>query len=204
MDLLQAAGTGLAAVGSASWSCLLLNGIPRGTSIESREGLSVYMHSLLIRGNLSFRGMMQGTTLPQIDALTGPIGEILVVYDREPDTTATSVPPLNLILEQGTNFQSALNLDYRDRFDVLLRKKVSVPLAGGGMAGFLPGRFPMIDMKVPIGRVVTFKTNVTTPTAPSDIRKGSLYAYFLGDWANTSADALVFRGFLKLAFTETN
>lgn len=188
-------------VPAAAWSCIHVSAIDQGTAIYQREGLSVMNRSLLIRGVLGFRGLTEDGT-PPADVYGCGRGELLLIYDREPPQGATSVPPLGDFLEFAPSYYSPMRLDNRDRFDVLLRKKISVPLDALGGGSFMPTRFQMIDLKVPINRVTTFKSLSTVVASPGDVRKGALYLYFLGGNANTVPAAMTFLGFIKLAFTD--
>lgn len=199
---LSSIGVGLAASGSSAYSSLLLNAINQGTAINQREGTSVMVHSILIRGIVSYRGYIQGQGNINVNAGMGLNMELLVVYDREPDQHATTVPALAELLEAAVGpFTSPMNPDTRDRFDVLLRRKISVPIMTTSTS-YMPARWPAVDLKIPVNRVTTFKSQTPVVSAPSHIRKGALYLYCLSDYGNTSADAPVFRGFIKLAFTE--
>lgn len=197
-----AAGIALPAPGTAAVSCVWLNNVARGTGVDQRVGNSIFMRSLLIRGVVTNRKSYNTVALSEVAVNpSAGVGEILVIYDRDPDTTMTAPPAMADLFEHNW-VMSPMKLDTRDRFDVLLRKKV-VPTYDINAAGFfLPTRGIPIDMKVSLNRASTYKSAAANPTSPGDVRKGGLYIYFLSDYANNSADAPMFCGYLKLCYTD--
>lgn len=191
----------LAAAGSPSASAVFLNNIVQGTAIDQRSGSMVYMRNLMIRGVIQPRMIIQASTQVGVYAANYPYGEILLVYDREPDQHLTTVPPLSDILEQGTNMSSPQRLDTRDRFDILFRKKLSF-LVDGTSDSMYYSRGNWIDMKIPINRSCTFAAGATAPANPGLVRKGTLLIYFLSFLPNTLGHAPVFQGYMKLSFTD--
>ena len=202
---LSSVGYNLPAVGSPAPNGVVVSAISVGNTLEQREGLTVLNQSLLLRGFLIWRSAVQSALYPNPNLNTLLSGEVLLLYDREPDQHSSAIPPLSEFLEFPGTYMSPMAIDSRDRFDVLLRKRVTLPVATVYPTDnrLVPSRCGFLDMKIPINRITVYKSSSPNPTAPSDIRKGGLYLYFLGDWVNTSADALMFRGFIKLSFVET-
>lgn len=99
---------------AAAGTVTLLNGISQGTDYNNRIGRKVIIKSLLFNLDLQ----------PNATASI-PIGDfvrVLVVYDCQ---TNSAAPVVSDILQGGT-YNSPMNLTNRDRFKVLIDKRVSV------------------------------------------------------------------------------
>lgn len=96
-------------------SLTLLNGIAQGQDITQRIGRKAILKSIYFRLDL-----YPSTTA---SSPTGDIVRVLVVYDCQ---TNSSAPGLGNILI-SPQYLSPMNLDYRDRFKILIDKHVTMP-----------------------------------------------------------------------------
>lgn len=96
-------------------SLTLLNGIAQGQDINQRIGRKVNLKSIFFRLDL-----YPATTA---SSPTGDIVRILVIYDCQ---TNSSAPGIGNILV-SPQYLAPMNLDYRDRFKILIDKHVTMP-----------------------------------------------------------------------------
>jgi len=200
---LQTSGYLMPAAPTGAISCVFLNCVNTGTGQSNRVGDTIFMRSLLIRGYITLRSLLNSSVSEVASIGSMLSGEMLIVYDKDPDSTATVPPPLTDFLDLTGFWPSMMRLVGRDRFDVLYRKKVQLPVVqGSSNVTIRAGGVRYVDIKVPVLRSTTYRVNSTTPTVPGDIRHGALYLYCIGDWTNISADPIAFVGAIQLSFTD--
>lgn len=111
-------------VGS-SGAVTLLNGIAQGDDITNRIGRKCMMKSLYFRMDL----YPATTTVSD-----GDLVRILVVCDLQSNAAA----PTTTQILQNNSYNSPMNLDYRDRFKIILDKNITM-VGGVYTAGTLTG-----------------------------------------------------------------
>lgn len=93
---------------------VLMNGVAQGSDFTNRIGQKICMKSLLARFWIS----------PSGNTASGDIARVMVVYDTQPNSSG-SVPAVTDILTSADCF-SGINLNNRDRFKVILDKKIAM------------------------------------------------------------------------------
>lgn len=89
----------------------LVNGVAEGATVYQHTGNKVHMHSLALECEL---------TQPQTDVSSSTV-RLMLIYDRQSNGAYPAIT--TLLLNDGlfgaTEFNSAININYRDRFLVL-------------------------------------------------------------------------------------
>jgi len=124
LDTVQAAS----AVGTAGGN-VLINGIIQGDDFNMREGRKVTWTSLLFRGTIF---ATDAANLP-----TGDVVRVMVVWDNQPNAALAAVTDVLAT----ASYESAMNLNNRDRFMVISDKFYTVE-ATHYTAGALDGGSP--------------------------------------------------------------
>ena len=104
---------------TTAWSVVPINLLLQGSDNTQRIGRKVIMKSILFNGNV----FNLATT--SLNAFNGGYCRFAIIYDTQPNSVAT--PPLGTDIFQNDDPNSPMNLNYRDRFQVVLdvRKQVS-------------------------------------------------------------------------------
>lgn len=180
-------------------TAILLNGIQTGAGFFNRVGARVEMKNLHIRGVIG-------------NIATGVQGNarILIVYDRQPVGALPSVQDILQSRDQAgaatTSGNSEINLDNRDRFQILRDYEVYTP-AVTYTAGVLtngpqfPGNDDPFDVNVFIklkGLGTHYKSS-SNPTTIADISTGALYAMFV---TTGTTDTWTFNGGFRLRYDD--
>jgi len=159
----------------------LLNGVQEGTGEFNRIGRKIFMKSLYMK----LRLLATGTVVAGTDA-----GRVVIVYDRQPNS-AGALPPLTTIFQDtdqtgavSTNAFSGINIDYKDRFQVMFDSKFGLPsasLASANGAGLveLNACETIIQKFIPLKLDVQY-SSTANPCTITNINTGALYLCTMG------------------------
>jgi len=168
-----------------------LNAITVGSGAWCRIGRKITMKSLYLQGYFSYNAAL--TTQSR-----GHNARIMIIYDKQ---TNGALPNLNDILSDQINSggaadvriwnpSSGINLNNRDRFEVILDKRFWLPgsNAAGNATGLNGGTTaePVIEYRNLRGRETVFRSD-TAPGAITDIASGSLIMMTFGDLDGVTA-----------------
>jgi len=183
----------------AGGSVQLLNGVQTGAAFYNRIGSKIEMKSLHIRGDIYY-------------ALTSiqDVVRILVVYDRQPNG---ATPPLTTILQdrdQSGNISQdgvcEINLDFRERFQIVRDIEVFVPSATVTAGVLTNGPQQVNDTKcfninefIKLRGLVTHYGSTANPCTIANINTGALFVYFVGA---TQDSTVGFRGGFRLRYND--
>ena len=108
--------TTYASLDSTNGNITFLNGVATGTDFNTRVGRKILMKSILIR--------YQWYPLTSTSDSNGDVARILVVYDSQPNGSATN--PVITDFLQTASYLSPNNLNNRTRFKVLYDKTLTM------------------------------------------------------------------------------
>lgn len=181
---------------NTSGGAACINLVNNGAAFYNRVGNKIEMKSLEVHGCLKpFDTQTQDNMA---------CGRILIVYDRQPSASST-IPTLNQVIKSIDNvggatstYQDFVNIDNRDRFQILRDMKFSLPWvkytsnATTDMAGtaiHIPGAGDEFQVNEYIklkGLCTQFSGTGTemTPISVANVTTGSLLVYTLGNLAS--------------------
>jgi len=175
----------------------LLNGVQTGTGFFNRIGSRIEMRSLKIRGFIYYAS----TTIQDQCRM-------IIVYDRQPTQT---LPAPTVILQtrdqigNATNpGSSEINLDNRDRFQILRDYQVHIPsctVAAGVLTNgpSYSDQKMQVDIYLKLKSLTTHFNSTSNPATIANIATGALYAMFISD----TQDATVgFNGQFRLRYSD--
>jgi hypothetical protein len=164
---------------NSTGALVLLNGCTEGTDVDERIG-----HHISVRKVMGAFGHAP-------DATTGVAQghRILLVLDRQSNGSA---PAITDIL-QSANTRSFANLDFADRFKILVDKVVIVSAYGD------TGEYVQSSFECSIGCTTLYNTNNAGTIA--DINTNALYVVFVGSQASGTTDGQVYYN-IRLLFTD--
>lgn len=190
---------------STTGTVTLLNGIQEGTSFFNRVGRRIEMKSLHFVGNLDTTGNAAG-----VDDYI----RIMIIYDQQPTgTNPASTEFLQDVDNAGTlttTSYSGLNLNFRDRFTILMDHRIGVARDGGsstdGVTEIAGGSTTENSNTSQFNRYIRMRGLLTqykqtaNPAAIGDITTGALYLFTLGKIAvGTAGYNLAFKTRLRFA-----
>lgn len=158
-----------------------LNTVTAGSSFYQRIGRRIELLSVEIRGNI---GSVRTVTASDFCRL-------LIIYDRQPNG---AVPNLADVLQNvngsGTATSTAyagINLNNRDRFDIIMDKKIILPtqtitagvLTNPGWVDPVAETFNIKAFRKLGNRITQYKAD-TNPPVIGDIASGALYLMTVG------------------------
>jgi len=154
-----------AAIFTTAGAATLMNGIAAGTDFTDRIGRKVILKSLFFRFYI----------VPEDQSIADNPLRIMLVYDRQTNGAAPAV--LDVLKE--ANPMSQLNLNNRDRFQVLWDKSIIVPFLSntatqsvcGGQTTFIGKKFKRLNHEMIFGG---------TAATVASIQTGSIYLITVG------------------------
>lgn len=161
----------------------LLNGIQEGTGEFNRIGRKVLMKSI------HMKGFLQG-----IQAITSPddIMRLIILYDRAPNSRA-ALPPFTEMFQDtsqagalSNNALSSLNIDYKDRFSILMDHKLLLPASPTGAIATEVGTLTTLNGMEGICQkfikinLETQFSSTANPCTVTNINTGALYFIAIG------------------------
>lgn len=166
-----------------------LNLVQAGSSFFNRVGRKIEMST--VRLTLSIQPKQVARTT------TGDYGRVMILYDRQ---TNGALPALADILQDtdqsgnnSTNSTSGINLNNRDRFLMIIDKRMYLPAVVNQASGVPSLEFPstlgsekhnmFIDEYRKLGNLVTHYKADSTPAVIGDIATGALYMVIVGSVA---------------------
>lgn len=193
-----AAPGGAALALNATGSILAINEVATGSSFFNRIGRKISMKSLRLQAIIKPMNVTR--------AALNDWARLLVVYDRQTNGALPSISDVIQDTEQNgtntTNVESGINLNNRDRFMVIIDKKVMIP-AATDTASVLTNTWPnshgaatvdakglAIDEYRKLPNLVTQYKADSNPAVIGDISTGSLLLITLAD---TVAGAEIFQ-----------
>lgn len=173
LDWPQTTGLGLDTTGSVQ----CLNLIRVGSTFNNRIGRKVQLKSIYLNGFIYNNAVNSGYSMCRF----------LVVYDRQANGANPTYGDVITSLDQGTTTSSTvydgINLNNRDRFKILLDKRVITPaLAAGVVTGpsMVTGEeFRISEFRSLKGLDTQFKAD-SSPAVIGDIATGSLFLMTIG------------------------
>lgn len=172
---------------NAAALCRLLFVPTLGSDFNNRVGRKVNVNSIYIRG---FITGTQGTTLVSGQA-TAQLVRILIVYDCQPNGAA--ITPSDILVD-GTTPISHLNMNNRDRFQILLDKQFNIDpydlnTTAGATYASTGGQTKQFKYYKKINKEVIF--NATGGGTIADITTGAIYFCTIGSNASGASDSTV-------------
>nr|WAE42718.1 MAG: capsid protein [Cressdnaviricota sp.] len=162
---------------NATANITAINLITAGSSFFNRIGRKIEMKSIQIRGSIGITNV--GNT--QAD-----YGRVMLVYDRQFNGAYPSITDiLEDTVQAGTNttnVQSGMNLNNRDRFQVIWDNRVALPpndASGSSVQNMQPSEFSLDVFKKLKNLVTQYKAD-SSPAVVGDIATGSLLFVTLG------------------------
>lgn len=143
---------------------LLINGLAVGAGDGARVGSKILLKSVNIKGY----------TAPYSSGAGGTIGEIVLILDKAP----TSSIPAAADIFTSYGAMGLLKMSVRDRFTILLRKQVNLPVYTTATTGYTNNRVDIFKM---LNIPVTYKDVGATVAS---IQQNAVYCLF---WANATA-----------------
>lgn len=179
-----AVGAGNAGL-TATPTAVLLNGCIQGTDGTTRIGRKISLKKLLFRMNITFQENTTGGTAA--GSLAGNV-RLLFVYDKQ---TNGAVPLSTDILLSAT-VTSPMNLDNRDRFQVIADKVYHVsPVDNAGA---------YVKLYKKLNRQTIF--NAGNAGTVADITTGSLYLFVFSTIATTGGGNIIFTYNSRVRFSD--
>lgn len=159
--------------GGTTGSVTLINGVASGSTQITREGRQCYWKTVQVNGFLD----------PHANQLEERC-DVYVIYDKQP---GAAVPALTDLFVQAIG-GSPLNLNYRDRFSVIVHKSFVLGLIDGtNYYSTIPN-----TQKISIYKRVNLKTTFKGDSnAIGDISTGALYLVVVGSQATYYASPYV-------------
>jgi len=170
-------------------SIFCINAVSTGSSAFNRIGRKIHMKSLYLQGYFSPTGVAA--------ASVSQFARIMIVYDKQANGAAPAIA--DVLRDQINNtgadanvsvFSSGLNLNNRERFDVILDKRFTLPgltaafgsNGNGGTANFMNiNEYRKLGM-----RDVQFRSD-SVPSTIADIASGALIMITFGDLTAVNA-----------------
>jgi len=167
----------------------LLNAIQDGSGFFQRVGRKVNMKSLMLTMNIE-------PTLTNPGNVPQQYARVVVFYDAQPNGVA---PVYSDVLQDVTqtgatsiSAYSSINLNNRDRFKILLDKKIKLSAKGINGAPFVTGDNDVYEQNTKLnitkylklrGLETVFKST-SSPSTIADISTGALWCMVFGEDAN--------------------
>lgn len=165
-----------------------LTQIAQGDTISTREGQTIHLKKIFIRGTLAAAA----------DAPIEGFFRYVVFVDKQ--QVADSSPSVATVIQDGTGsanpIHNLLNVNFLERFRVLWSSK-AIPLKRLGLDtdNTTP---PTEDPNIEVNLAVNFKV-AFNGTASSDIEKNGVFMLFL---TSATTDTIDFAGVARLGFTD--
>lgn len=167
---------------SVVWQVVHINPIAQGTDNNSRIGRQAMMKSLIFNGNVF------NLTTNSLNAFNGAYCRLVIVYDKQPNSPAGSTPPSGLDVFVLNDPNSPLNLNNRDRFEVLMDVRKQVSAFSITAAGVLATGSPYnsyFKKYRKMNKEIIF-SNTGAPLI--NISTGAVYLYVIADAAVAAFD----------------
>lgn len=175
---------GINIVSTGAVTCLNLIG--QGSDYNQRDGRIVQLKSILMRFSV-----FPNTTTGSLNA--GDTARVLVVYDKQTNGTALAVA--NIL--QALDPHAAMNLNYRDRWVVLIDKQIGLGAATYSSGALVNGspfsRTYNIYKKLNMDQVFQ-----STGNTLADISTGAIWLYTI----SMAANATTLYGYSRIRFTD--
>lgn len=167
---------------TTTWAVAHINPIAQGTDNNSRIGRQAMMKSIIFNGNCF------NLATASLNAFNGAYCRFVIIYDKQPNSPAGSTPPSGLDVFVLNDPNSPMNLNNRDRFEVILdvRKQVSAFLmnATPALAAGSPGNSYFKKYRK-LNKEIIF-SNTGAPLV--NISTGAMYIYVIADAAVAALD----------------
>lgn len=202
---------------------ILLNGISQGSAAHQRSpsSLMCQMRTLYLKAGIAPPSALINTTVTAqstFHSMSQPqFLQMLVVYDKRP-TNPPSFPSMADFYENASDPMSHMPMVSRSRWDILYRKTWSwkysawnfSPATGiynGQIASMIcdSSNSPLIDIRIPINRVVQFINTPTAnadPQAVSEIVTGHLYLVFVAGTSYSLGYNVELYAYPRLSFVD--
>jgi len=180
----------------------LLNAVAAGGAANQRIGTRVFNTSLEIRLKIS-------PTNTNPAAIGTTLARIMVIYDRQPNgaafATADLLQSLNIAAGTNNTVYAGLNLDNRERFQVLRNHLVLPPIGINGVAATTATAITkdanemMYHTYIKLNQLETHY-NKSTNNDIRDINTGALYLFTISDDAVYGNEAWIATATSRLRF----
>jgi len=165
---------------------VLLNAIQEGSSFYNRIGRKINLKSLMVTIDVE-------KTFANTTSVPPQFARMVVLYDAQPNGVAPVYSDvMQDVTQSGTSsisVYSSLNLNNRDRFRILLDKKIKLPPLGASGAPFITGDNSVYEQNSGSQKVskylklkgieTMFKSN-SSPASIADISTGALWCMVIG------------------------
>lgn len=162
-----------------TWNVLLINGVTQGIDYNNRVGRKSMIKSVIFNGNF----FNQNTA--SLSAPNGAYCRAVIIYDSQPNSAAT--PPSGTTIFAIADANSPMNLNNRDRFQVLMdvRRQVSAFLFNGtgGLAAGNPANAYFKKYRKCNKEMIFSDVNNTL----ASISTGALYLCLIADATATAS-----------------
>jgi len=166
---------------------VLLNGCQQGNDYTNRDGRQIIMKSMLIR--FSVAPYSTTTSLNQGDYI-----RLLVVYDKQ--TNGIAPTPGSILI--GPDSMAPMNLNFRDRYKILMDKTVSMAAANYS-AGALTNGSPTVKSVYCYRKLDLDTVFSGTGNTVADISTGAVFLLYI---SLSTASTTNIIGWTRIRFTD--
>lgn len=175
----DAPGAGVALACNTTGTFILLNAIQAGSGFFNRVGNKIEMRSIRFTGQIRSLNVSRSAVADYL--------RVVIVYDRQSNGATPALTDVfqdtDNVGNNHTDSLSGINLNNRDRFAIIMDKRIMLPQAtdtAGALTNVFPNSFQhekwdTIDEYRKLKGLVTHYGTSSNPAAIGDIKSGALF-----------------------------